>query len=320
MSKLPNLSDTQKRRLKALEPSLRNAAKTGDYNLAKTIANEIQEILRRTGHETRLMQSKNWLFEAAMEAGNLQIAITGLTGVQKKCSPRTRVYLEAIALIAICQIRNGNLSGAEPLIADVLDKSKYIKSERRRRQFNRRIIQRFEEEATLSALANSGDDILDIEQIQNEAGILVQTKTEDDILSDFGRHLPRRVINDLLRIHNFSGKHLAFEERKMLPSPEEIVKEKALGKTVFSAFKRVLWRSLCDPDSDIYKAWFHNGLAVVLDKKYLGTAITAAMTGLNIGIKALAVSATALVIKMGVETYCEVFRPKSLMIARNEKE
>ncbi|MCB2180813.1 MAG: hypothetical protein KQH63_02165 [Desulfobulbaceae bacterium] len=57
-----------------------------------------------------------------------------------------------------------------------------------------------------------------------------------------------------------------------------------------------------------------------MDKKYLGTAITAAMTGLNIGIKALAVSAIALVIKMGIETYCEVFRPKSLMIARNEKD
>lgn len=266
------------------------------------------------------MQAKNWLFEAALEAGNVQIATTGLTGVLKKCTPNTRVYLEATTLLAICYIREGSITKAEPLIAQVLEKSTYIQSEKRRRQFKRRIIQRFEEEAILSALKNSGDEILDVDQIQNEAGVLVQTKTEDDILSDFGRHLPRKVINDLLRIHNFTGRQLPFEERQLLPSPEEITKENELGRTVFTSFKRVLWRSLCDPESDIYKTWFHNGLSVVLEKKYLGFAITATMSGLNIGIKALAVSATALVIKMGIETYCEVFRPKGLMIDRSDKD
>lgn len=320
MQKPPKLTEIQKRRLKVLEPNLRNAVRLGDYTLAKQIAHEIQEVLRKSGHETRLMQAKNWLFEAAMEAGNVQIAITGLTGVRKKCNPQTRAYLEATALLAICHIREGSIPTAEPLIAQVLEKSKYIHSERRRRQFKRRMIQRFEEEVTLAALKNSGDEALDIDQIQKEAGVLVQTKTEDDILSDFGRHLPRRVINDLLRIHAFTGRQLPFEERKLLPSPEEITREKELGRTVFTSFKRVLWRSLCDPESDIYKAWFHNGLSVVLDKKFLGAAITAVMSGLNIGIKALAVSATALVIKMGIETYCEVFRPKGLMIDRSEKD
>jgi hypothetical protein len=123
-----------------------------------------------------------------------------------------------------------------------------------------------------------------------------------------------------LRIHAFSGKELPHEERKLLPAPEEIIEEKALGRTVFSSFRRVIWRSLCDSDSDIYKAWFTNGLSLVLNKKYLGTAVTAAMGGLNIGIKALAISATALIIKMGIETYCLTYQPKGVMIERSEKD
>ena len=127
MPKPPKLTEQQKRRLKILEPNLRNAVQNGDYDLAKQIVNEIQSLLRQSGHETRLMQSKNWLFEAAMESGNLQFAIAGLTGVQKKCNPRTRVYLEATALLAICHIRNENIDSAEPLIAKVLEKSKMHK-------------------------------------------------------------------------------------------------------------------------------------------------------------------------------------------------
>lgn len=320
MPKPPKLTDNQKKRLSILEPKLRNAVRLSNYNLAKIITQDIQSLLRQSGHETRLMQAKNWLFEAAMESGNLQIAISGFEGIRAKCNSQTRVYLEATSLQAICRIREGKLNDAEPLIAEVLHKSKNIKSEKRRRQFKKRIISRFEEEVTLSALKNSGDDHLDIDEIQKEAGLAIQTKNENEILNELGRCLPRKVINDLLRIHNFSGKELPYEERKLLPGPEEIIEEKALGRTVFSSFKRVLWRSLCDPDSDIYKAWFSNGLSLVLDKKYLGTAMTAAMTGLNIGIKALAVSATALIIKMGIETYCITYKPKGVMISRSEKD
>lgn len=320
MVKPPKLTEIQKRRLSVLEPKLRNAVRMSNYNLAKSITCEIQEVLRNTGHETRLMQVKNWLFEAAMESGNLNIAISGFEGIRKKCNQQTRVYLEATSLQAICHIREGKMPKAEPLISEVLKKSKYIHSDRRRRQFKKRIIQRFEEEVTLFALINSGDDVLDIDEIQNEAGLSVQTKTEDEILNALGRSLPRKVINDLLKIHIFSGKELPYDEKKLLPAPEEIIEEKALGKTVFSSFKRILWRSLCDPDSDIYKAWFNNGLSMVLGKKYLGTAITAAMSGLSIGIKALAISATALVIKMGIETYCFAYQPKGVMIGRSEKD
>jgi len=70
---------------------------------------------------------------------------------------------------------------------------------------------------------------------------------------------------------------------------------------------------LCDPESDIYKAWFSSGLNFVLEKRYLGAAIAAAFLNIGVGIKALAVSATALVMKFGIEVYCERFKPDLLM-------
>ena len=80
--------------------------------------------------------------------------------------------------------------------------------------------------------------------------------------------------------------------------------EKAeLGRTTFRSFKRVLWNSLCKPESDIYKAWFSAGLNCVLESKYLGVAVGAALLNLGIGIKALAVSAVALIMKFGIEVY-----------------
>ncbi len=57
----------------------------------------------------------------------------------------------------------------------------------------------------------------------------------------------------------------------------------------------------------------------VLDKKYLALSVSAALSGMSIGIKALGVSATAILIKVGVETFCERFKPTGVMDAREQK-
>jgi hypothetical protein len=63
---------------------LRAAAAAGDYAKAKIFTGEIQKVLRPTGHETRLMQAKNWYFEAALAAGNIEEAAAGFIGVRGK--------------------------------------------------------------------------------------------------------------------------------------------------------------------------------------------------------------------------------------------
>jgi hypothetical protein len=119
----------------------------------------------------------------------------------------------------------------------------------------------------------------------------------------------------LLRIDAAAKRQLPANEVRYLPVAADIVRDSQLGRTVFGSFKIVLWRSLCDPRSEICQAWFTEGLGVVLNR-YFATAVSAMFLGLGIGVKALAVSATALVIKLGLETYCIRFKPDGIMDAR----
>jgi hypothetical protein len=48
-------------------------------------------------------------------------------------------------------------------------------------------------------------------------------------------------------------------------------------------------------------------------------AVAAALVHMGIGIKALAVSAVALIMKFGIEVYCDRFRPEFIMEVRRVK-
>jgi hypothetical protein len=306
------LTADQLRTLHELEPLLRQAALSGDYEAAQQHALDIQKILRPTGHETRLMQAKLWLFEAAMEAGHLEVAAAGFVGISKKVAKSTRTYIEAITLLAICHLRQKQLGEAAPYIAEVL-RRRNIRPESGRRSFLRRAVARFEEEGLLGALTARNPESLDPEEIQALAADLVRTKNEDEILFEMGDSLPPESVAFLLKVDVMAKRGLTRKEVFYLPGEAQIMEKAELGRTAFRSFKRVLWNSLCDPESDIYKAWFSSGLNFVLERRYLGAAIATALLHLGVGIKALAVSATALVMKFGIEVYCDRFKPDLLM-------
>lgn len=314
----PRLTPLQRQRLRLLEPALREAARCGDYEGAKRHAADIQVLLRPTGHENRLMQAKNWLFEAAMGAGNLQLAESGFTGIRQKTSKGSRLHLEATALLAICYLRQRKLTQAEPLIAEVLT-SHNIKSETGRRRFLRHIVGRFEEEGLLGALRHVGVESLDADEIHELAASLVRTKSEDEMFSEMGSALPPEAVAFLLSVDTVAKRGLPAADIRYLPGEKAIVERAELGQTAFRSFKRVLWRSLCDPNSEIYKAWFSQGLACFLSRKYFAIAVSAMLLDLGIGIKAIAVSVTALIIKFGLEVYCDRFKPDFVMDAREIK-
>lgn len=319
MARPPKLTDKQRKSLAKLEPALRRAVDFGDYREAKLVTKQIQDVLRPTGHETRLMQAKNWLFEAAMEAAEVQTAISGFIGVRKKTSRGTRVYLEATALLAICYLRSNQTEEAKPLIEYVLKDKNSITSDARRRQFRKRIVARFNEEVAIAALRGTGNDSLDPEEIELAAGKLVQTDSVDELLRSVGAAIPREVIIQILNIDQFSRKALPYKEVKLLPSPEDFKKKEEVGRTVFSSIKTVLYRSLCDPKSDVYQAWTKEGLGAVLNKKFIGGAVAAACLKLGIGLKAIAIPVAALIFRFGIDVYCEQYKPKGVMINPKEK-
>jgi hypothetical protein len=320
MRRPPPLTDSQKVRLSKLEPALRDAVRRGDYEFAKRVTADIQVVLRPTGHETRLMQAKSWLFEAALEADRLETAISGFQGVRQKMSPKTRIYLEASALLAICHLRRRDLDRAEPLMAEVLRNEDVISSERRRRQFRLRIIARFEEEGVLAALVGPTFEPLNLERVQEEDGRIVQTQTEDEILAIIGREVPPEVIKVLLRIHEFAGRQLPAADVKLLAPARTVIEKTAVGRTIYNATTRVVWRSLCDPTSEVYKMWCSEGMMAIIDKKFLTASIVTAMAGMKLGAFALAAALAAMVFKMGLEVFCDVARPSSVMIPISDKK
>lgn len=313
------LTTDQKNKLAIWEPQLRACVRTADLERAKDITIKIQELLRPTGHETRLLQAKNWLYETAMEANSLTFAKMGFEGNLRKSNEKTRIHLEATSLLAICYLREGNFSKASSLISRAVEYISNIKSEERREQFHKRLIERLEEESILLGLKTDDFSPLELEEVNSHVIKLVMTKSENQIYIEMGNAIPKASIDILNGVRESYVLKLPGPDRKFLPPPIKEENKEELGKRANSALKRVAWRSICSPDSEIYKAW-SQGLSVVYDKKYIAGSIVASFNSVNISIVMLAASAAALAIKFGAEVFCEAFAPKSLMIERSDKK
>ena len=144
------------------------------------------------------------------------------------------------------------------------------------------------------------------------------TKSENQILIEMGKAIPSKSIDLLSDVRNAYKLRLPAPDRKFLPPPLTEDTKEELGKRANSALKRVAWRALCNPESDMYKAW-SQGLSIVYDKKYIAGAIVASFNSFNISATMVAASAAALAIKFGAEVFCETFSPSSMMIDRRDK-
>ncbi|MCI0667948.1 MAG: hypothetical protein L0Y43_07825 [Methylococcaceae bacterium] len=318
MSRPPPLTQYQKNELAHLEPQLRACARTANLDKAKELAAQIQGILRKSGHETRLLQAKNWLSETALEAGNLTFAKMGFEGTMAKSNSRTRINLEATALLAICYLRERNLEKAQELISKAVESIGNITSAERRKQFHRRLVQRLEEEGIVVGLADESGKPLQVDEVDAEAVRLIMSKSEAQILVEMGKAIPQESLDYLKSIRDAYSKRLPAPDQRFLPPPLTKEKKEELGRRASSALKRVAWRALCSTESEIYKAW-SQGLSVVYDKKYIAAAIVASFNSVNISATMLAASAAALAVKFGAEFFCEAFAPQGLMIDRNDQ-
>lgn len=301
-----------------LEPALREAVYSADYKLAKVLVGDIQDLLRSTGHETRLMRSKTWLFEAALNAGEVHIAEAGLHGIRKKTAEGTRVHLEATALLVVCLLRQRKIAEAEPLIEKVL-RSKAIRDEKSRRRFIESVTARFRHESFFAGIRGLSFENLNVDAVDAEAVEAVKRKTDDELYLEIAAALPREVIELVFRLDKAARQQLTMTEVRYLPSPAVLERKAEQGRTFFDSLKLVIWKSLCDPSSEIYKAWYTNGVAAVFSKKYYALVVTAALVDLGFAAKAIAVPVTALLMKVGIEVYCEKYKPGEILDGRRGK-
>lgn len=84
----------QLERVRRLEEQLERSAWAGNLRRGKLALDDLRDILRRYGHETRVQQAYVKLYEAALEAGQLEIAKRGLEGVRRQTRKNTKESIQ----------------------------------------------------------------------------------------------------------------------------------------------------------------------------------------------------------------------------------
>jgi hypothetical protein len=317
MLMVQKLTPIQRQRVDSLEIQLKNATAKGDLESAKRVIIDLQPIYTSTGNDAKLMQAKIRLYEASMDLGMLDNAVNGLCSVRIKVNKNTRTFLEASVLLAVCYLRLRSLDKAEPIIRDVLVNDSVIKSNERRKIFRTSVIERFDEEGLLFALKeeNQSNLNLDYALIEHEAATLIRSNAnEADLFENIGRIVPGSAKNVLLQVDQFSKKQLPSAERIALPSGTQILEDKKVGKTLFNSVKRVIYKSVCDKDSDINKGWVQGGLTTVTS--LIAMLVADTFHNLNIIIRGIIVTTTALIIRLGIAVFCEHHKPADVMELR----
>lgn len=303
--------------VKALEAQLEKYALAGELKRAKLVLDKLKGILKSYHHEARLLEGYLKLYEAALESWQLDTAKRGFQFVRNNANQNTRLHLEATTLLAIAHLREQNTFSAEPLMAEVLQNETVIKSESQRDIFRKEVIERFDQEGALAALASCHPEHKAEAEVHAEAITLLRAGAgERELQESLGATVPQSVKDFLLRVDKLSKNMLPHDQRLFLPSPAEVVKNKGVGGVLFSGIKRKVYRYICDEESEVYQAWLHGGLDAILSKGFVASAVVSAMAELRIVFGAVAVGATAILLQSGINNFCEQNRPSSLMSLR----
>lgn len=313
------LSEEQLSKLRPLESELKRAVHSGNTDKAINITKKIQLLFPnelRTHH--RLLRAKLWAFESCLDANQISYAQRGFIGIRKLSASNTRLFLEASSLLAVCYLRSKDTSSAKKLIKEVIEKINNISSDRTRHQFQKRLIERVEEECILTELIGTDGIAMNVDEIEAKAIMLIQRNSDSDIFKLIGNTVPTSSIDLLRDVRTYSLNQLPAPDRKLLPSPEKAEEPRKIGKAAFSIIKRIAWKAICNPDSSIYKLW-KKRIPKVFNEGYFSAAVVTTMGDFKIGIPLLASGISALIMKYTAEEFCEVSKPKGLMIDRGKE-
>ena len=311
------LPDDVLKQLRILEPQLKQAAKHGDFNQAHNIMEKIQRLFSTNRDHHRVLQAKNWYFQAALIDNRIDYAKRGYNSVLIRANENTRTYLEAAVHLGICHLRNNEIQAAKKYIRTAMLHINNIKSDERRNQLQKRMLRRIEFECILGQLRREYSEELDPKELHKRAVEIIKNKSDQEIFIMVGNSLPQDSLLLTQDIKNYSVKLLPINDQKLLaPPPTLSVVE--FGKKVVDTVKRAGWRAVCDPESEIYNLWSKQ-VPKVFNNGYFASAIATTCAKLSIGIPILAVGVTAIIMKYTALEFCERFQPIDLMISRNDK-
>ncbi len=299
-------------KLRVFEKQLTDAVDSGEADRALGLVARIQELFSGDRRHHRLLRAKLQAFEACLDTNRLQYAGSGFLGIRRLAGKSTRLYLEASILLAVCHLRKKETPEAKQVIREVFKRINNIASSRTRREFQKKIVNRIEEESILASLIDTQNGSLDAKAIEKEAEQLAKETSASEIYSLIGNSLPGGGVYLLREVREYSLKQLTQPDRKLLPPPREVEEPQTIGRTAFAALKRVCWKTVCAKDSPVYKLWSKR-VPIIFNQGYFSAAIITALGDFRIGIPLVASGLIALAMKYSAEEFCEVSRPEGIM-------
>jgi len=312
------LSEDLLEKLRPLENALQKAVAQQDSDRATELAGCIQDLFNGNRNHHRLLRAKLWAYEACVNDNRLTFAESGLIGVRKKANLNTRLYLEASGLLAVTYLRQKKIDDAKKLIRDVIRNVNNITSDITRNQFQKRFIERIEEECIFAELVGFDDSPLNEKEVEEKAIFLIQRHNDEEIYQFIGKSVPLVGIRLLTDVRNYSIKQLPASDRKLLPSPEKAQDPVNIGRTTFALLRRIAWKTFCKTDSPIYKLWSKK-VPKVFNDGYFVAAVVTTMNDYRIGVPMIASGLAALAMKYTAEEFCRIAKPKGIMIDRKDR-
>lgn len=304
--------------LRKLEPQLRAHVKAADLTAVEATIRRIQGLFINDRDHHRVLRAKNWYYQCLLEHGKTEDAKAGLEAVQQRSKEGTRLYLEATALLAVCYLRLQMIDKAKDALRVVVTRINTIGSVVRRHQFQERLLMRIDDEIILSQLIGRNEGTLEPEEMQKDAIRLLQTKSPDELYALIGDLLPASTGFLLGDVRDFATLMLPPCDQKALSAPRDTTPKETIGKKTEAALKRIGWRTLCAPDSSIYKMWKQR-IPNVFSEGYFAVAISTTLAQWKIGIPQLGIGILAIAMRYGCQDFCDTFKPEGLMIPQDEK-
>lgn len=313
------LDDSQKAQLKTLETDLKNCLHTGDHESAVKLVKQIQCLYPEDKQSHKVLRARLWELEVALLANKNAHAAAGLEYLLNHVRRGTKIRLETLILLIVACFRQKNVERVKVLLPQVFGDVNDIQSDNSREEFLKKALVRLEEECVLSGLIGKGPGNLDIHLIHEEAIILIRTKHDDEIMVLMAQSLPENVLISLRAIREQARLKLTrSSDIKLLGNGKDSDKQEAVGSKVFNILTRVIWKSICSPQSALYKMWSKK-MPEIYSATYLTTAIVTSLNQWDIGLRMLAVGLSAVAMKASAEVFCESHKPKPFVTGGSDE-
>lgn len=302
--------------LKIEERKLRRFCQLGEIQLAEESLRKIQAAFIDCRSHKRILTAKLHFAEALIDSREWSNAKSFASSVAKRATIGSRVYINAVSLLAVCELRQGDVFLAQKHVIYVTENAHKIKSERKRQQFLERLQSRIKEECIISQLIKDKLPAPSPVLIKSRVETLVKL-TDDEILISLSNGVRGEAFKIALDIQHLMYEKVETSDRLRLPAPKPDPSEIEKGGEIMDALRRIAWKTCCDQEKSFFNMW-SGGLAVIFGGAAYFKFLSSAFAEWGIGGSEIISAFAATIVKEGCGEFCNQLKPASLMISPHE--